>query len=170
MGANRVEANAASGDIYKFRKARGRVVSREARCAAYIEFMQQAGLYDPDICQVDYNTDESGYRLAQAVLSRPSRPTALLCGNDNMAVGAYRAISELGLRVPEDVAVASFNDISAAQFMSPPLSTVHLPFEDLGETAVDLLVERINGRRVAKRVTMAARMIWRGSARRPPNV
>jgi LacI family transcriptional regulator len=82
-----------------------------------------------------------------------------------MAVGAYRALHELGLRIPQDIAVASFNDISVAQFLNPPLSTVHLPSEEIGETSVDLLMERIAGRQTAKHIVLAARMIWRGSTK-----
>ena len=149
------------------RDATGRITSREPRCVAYMDWMQAAGQFDPDICQIDFNTEDSGYRLTQSVLSRPNRPDCLICGNDNMAVGAYRAIAEMGLKLPEDIAIASFNDISVAQMLNPPLSTVHLPAEETGETAVDLLMERINGRRVAKGVTLATRMIWRGSTRAP---
>jgi LacI family transcriptional regulator len=146
----------------------GRIKAREKRCQAYMDWMQERGLYDADICQTDWNTEESGYRLTQAVLSRPDRPDALITGNDNMAVGAYRAIHELGLKIPGDIAVASFNDISVAQFLNPPLSTVHLPSEEIGETAVDLLMERVAGRQVTKRATLTARMIWRGSTRPNP--
>jgi LacI family transcriptional regulator len=146
----------------------GKVRAREKRVQAYIDWMQARGLFDSDICQTDWNTEQSGYLLTQAVLSRPDRPDALICGNDNMAVGAYRAIHELGLKIPEDVAVASFNDISVAQFLNPPLSTVHLPSEEIGETAVDLLMERIAGRQVAKRATLTAKMIWRGSTKPIP--
>jgi LacI family transcriptional regulator len=145
----------------------GRIRAREKRMQAYTDWMQARGLYDADICQAGWNTEQSGYLLTQAVLSRPDRPDALICGNDNMAVGAYRAIHELGLKIPEDVAVASFNDISVAQFLNPPLSTVHLPSEEIGETAVDFLMERIAGRQVAKRATLTAKMIWRGSTRSP---
>ena len=84
-----------------------------------------------------------------------------------MAVGAYRAIHELGLDIPGDIGVASFNDISVAQFMNPPLSTVHLPAEEIGETAIELLLERAGGRELAKRLTLATRIIWRGSTRSP---
>ena len=63
-----------------------------------------------------------------------------------MAVGAYRAIAEAGLHIPDDIAVASFNDISVAQFLNPPLTTVRLPSEEIGETAVELLLERAAGR------------------------
>jgi LacI family transcriptional regulator len=143
----------------------GAIKSREKRCQAFIDWMQARGLYDAALCLTDWNTEESGYRLTQSLLSRPDRPDALVCGNDNMAVGAYRAIQELGLKIPEDIAIASFNDISVAQFLSPPLSTVHLPAEEIGETAVDLLMERVAGRSVTKRAILSARMIWRGSTR-----
>lgn len=145
----------------------GSVRGREVRCTAYMDWMQAAGLYDPEICLADYNTEEAGYRLTLQVLSRPDRPDCLITGNDNMAVGAYRAIHELGLSIPSDIAVASFNDISVAQFLNPPLTTVHLPSEEIGETAVDLLIERIGGRQTPKRSVLSARIAWRASALQP---
>lgn len=145
----------------------GQQLRREPRCATYIDWMRTAGRYDADLCMADTNGEDSGYRLTQTMLSRPLRPDCLICGNDTMAVGAYRAIAELGLKIPQDIAVASFNDISVAQFLSPPLTTVRLPAEVIGETAVDLLAERIAGRRVAKTVTLASAIVWRGSTRAP---
>ena len=139
----------------------------EERGLAYVNWMREANCFDPGICAFDNNTEESGYRLTKQVLSHKRRPDALIAGNDNMAVGAYRAIHELGLKIPDDIAIASFNDISVAQFLNPPLSTVHLPSEEIGETAVDQLVERIAGRETAKQTILASRIIWRGSARRP---
>jgi LacI family transcriptional regulator len=140
----------------------------EKRCRAYMQWMNEAGQFDERICLTESNTAESGYKLTRAILSERRRPDALITCNDNMAVGAYRAIHELGLSIPEDIAVASFNDISVAQFMNPPLSTVRLPSEEIGETAVELLLERIAGRELAKRITLASQPIWRGSTRHPP--
>ncbi|HEX4298283.1 MAG TPA: LacI family DNA-binding transcriptional regulator [Devosia sp.] len=140
----------------------------EKRCRAYIDWMTQAGLFDERLCLTEANTEQSGYKLTRQILSEPTPPDALITCNDNMAVGAYRAIHEMGLSIPDDIAVASFNDISVAQFMNPPLTTVHLPAEEIGETAVELLLERVAGRELAKRITLAARPIWRGSTRRPP--
>lgn len=137
----------------------------EKRCRAYIDWMKEKGIFDPDLCLTEENTERSGYRLAQRAMSGVGRPDALVTSNDNMAIGAYRALGELGLRIPEDVAVASFNDISAAQFLHPPLSTMRLPSEEIGRVAVELMVERLAGRDLAKRVTLASRMIWRGSTR-----
>jgi LacI family transcriptional regulator len=139
----------------------------EKRCRAYMQWMNEAGLYDERLCLTENNTEQSGYRLTRAILSESKPPDALITCNDNMAVGAYRAIHELGLRIPEDIAVASFNDISVAQFLNPPLSTVRLPSEEIGETAVELLLERVAGRELAKRITLASQLIWRGSTRHP---
>jgi LacI family transcriptional regulator len=127
--------------------------------------MRHEGLYDEHYIQNDNGTEEGGYRAARKLLTERGKVDALVMFNDNMAVGAYRAIHELGLNIPDDIAVASFNDISVAQFMNPPLSTVHLPAEEIGETAVELLLERAGGRDLAKRITLASRLIWRGSTR-----
>jgi LacI family transcriptional regulator len=127
--------------------------------------MRQEGRYDAELIALDSNTEESGYRLANEILSRSVGLDCLICGNDNMAVGAYRAIQNLGLSIPSDVGVASFNDISVAQFLSPPLSTVRLPGKEIGESAVDLLAERLAGRSVTKRCILYSSMVWRESTR-----
>ena len=113
----------------------------------------------------DRNTEQTGYQAVLQLLQQLRPPDAIVTCNDNMAIGAYRAIRELGLRVPDDVAVASFNDIPAAQFLHPPLSTVRLPSEEIGEAAVELLLERIGGRTLAKRIIIASEIKWRGSTR-----
>lgn len=139
----------------------------EKRCRAYMQWMREAGLFDERICLTGSKTEEGGYELTRQILSESNRPDALITANDNMAVGAYRAIQEMGLHIPDDIAVASFNDISVAQFMSPPLTTVHLAAEEIGEGAVELLLERMGGRELPKRVTLATSVRWRGSTRSP---
>ncbi len=142
-------------------------VTPERRCRAYMQWAQEAGVFDPRLCLTGNKAEESGYKLARQMLSEENRPDALITANDNMAMGAYRAIHELGLRIPEDIAVASFNDISAAQFMNPPLTTVHLAAEEIGETAVDLLLEQVGGRELRRRMMLATSIRWRGSTRSP---
>jgi LacI family transcriptional regulator len=139
----------------------------DVRAMTYVNWMREARLYDEHLARGDNNTEEGGYRAAKILLSEGHKVDALVTFNDNMAVGAYRAIHELGLSIPDDIAVASFNDISVAQFMNPPLSTVHLPAEEIGETAVELLLERASGRELAKRITLASRLMWRGSTQHP---
>ena len=139
----------------------------ELRSRGYRDCSERAAVIDPALCATERaqgrNTEEVGYRTAQRLAAH--RPDAIVTGNDNIAVGAYRALHELGLSIPEDVAVASFNDISVAQFLNPPLSTVRLPAEQIGETAVELLLERAGGRELAKRINLASQIVWRGSTR-----
>jgi LacI family transcriptional regulator len=143
----------------------------ETRCRAYAGWMTEHGLFDPKICAteraIERNTEQTGYQLAMRLLKQKTRPDAIVTCNDNIAVGVYRAAHELGLAIPADVAIASFNDISVAQFLNPPLTTIHLPAEEIGETAVELLLERMAGRELAKRITLANQIIWRGSTRHP---
>ncbi len=139
----------------------------EKRCRAFVAWTKEHGGFHPEWCRIGGNTEESGYRLAREMLAMRDRPEALITANDNIAIGAYRAIGEAGLKIPHDVAVASFNDISVAQFLNPPLSTVRLPFEAIGENAVALLLEQAGGRDEAKRVILGSRVIWRASTRAP---
>lgn len=145
----------------------GQKTQWEERGLTYMKWMQENAQFDPALCLFDSNTEQSGYALTKQILAHANRPDAIVAGNDNMAVGAYRAIYEFGLRIPKDIAVASFNDISVAQFLNPPLSTVRLPSEEIGESAVDMLLERIAGRVTAKRAVLATRIIWRGSTKLP---
>jgi LacI family transcriptional regulator len=70
-------------------------------------------------------------------------PDALVCANDQMAIGALRELAKRGIRVPEDIAVVGFDDIFPASLCDPPLTTVHQPIRRLGEVACDRLIERI---------------------------
>jgi LacI family transcriptional regulator len=143
----------------------------ETRCRVYVEWMEERARFEPLLCatqrSVDRNTEQSGYQLATQLMSQENPPDVIVTCNDNMAVGAYRAVNKLGLSIPEDVSIASFNDISVARFLNPPLTTVRLPAEEIGETAVDLLLERFAGRELGRRVTIANRIIWRGSTKQP---
>lgn len=139
----------------------------ERRCRAYMQWAEEAGVFDPRLCLTGNKTEESGYTLTRQILAEADRPDALVTANDSMAIGAYRAIHEMGLSIPDHIAVASFNDISVAQFMNPPLTTVHLPAQEIGETAVELLLEQAGGRDLRRRLTLATRVLWRGSTRSP---
>jgi LacI family transcriptional regulator len=144
----------------------------EIRCRSYIAWSKTHGVFDPDICltqdSIERNTEQTGYQLGLKMLKHKRPPDAIVTCNDNIAIGVYRAVRELGLRIPDDVAVASFNDIPAAQFLSPPLTTVRLPAEEIGEAAVDMLVQRIGGRTLAERIIIANEIQWRGSTRNRP--
>jgi LacI family transcriptional regulator len=88
-------------------------------------------------------TEAAGYRAARAMLKLHPRPTAIFAANDAMAIGALSALREDGLAVPQEVAVAGFDDIPIARYVSPPLSSVHVPIAQLGERAMELLLGAI---------------------------
>ena len=93
------------------------------------------------------------------------RPTAVLAMSDAMAIGALRAIKDLGLDVPGDVSVVGFDDIDLAQHVDPPLTTVHQPIRRKGEEAVRLLLTVVERRGPAKpeHRRLETRLIVRGS-------
>ncbi|MDH4439294.1 MAG: LacI family DNA-binding transcriptional regulator [Rhizobium sp.] len=146
----------------------------EQRCKAFIEWHEARGRYRPELLALGQSERfgqnlrlETGYQQARTLLALPQRPDAIVAANDNMAIGTYRAIQEAGLSIPNDIAVVAFNDIPVAQFLVPPLSTMRIPGELIGEVAVDLMIERLNGRDYSKHVTIPTEMVWRGSARKP---
>lgn len=139
----------------------------EARFIAYRNWMESRKRFDPALTALGTNTEQSGHDLTLKLLTTSPRPDVIVTANDNMAVGAYRAILESGLKIPSDIAIASFNDISAARFLHPPLTTVRLPAERIGENAIDLLVERLSGRKLAKQISLESKIVWRDSCRKP---
>ncbi|MCP2329318.1 LacI family transcriptional regulator [Hamadaea flava] len=88
---------------------------------------------------------EQAYQVARKLLRRAKLPDAVIVGNDYFALGLYRALEEHGLTVPDDMMVIGFGDYPFAGFLSPALTTVRLPAEQVGTIAVDLLVEEITG-------------------------
>jgi LacI family transcriptional regulator len=85
--------------------------------------------------------EESGYRGATSLLQLG--PTALIAGNDSMAIGALAALTHAGVRVPEDVAVVGFDDIPIARYVSPPLTTVRVSIAALGSRAAARVLEAL---------------------------
>lgn len=84
-------------------------------------------------------TEESGYRAGQQLLAQGHRPQAVFAGNDMMAVGCMSALREAGLNVPQDIAVAGFDDIPIARYVAPTLTTVRVRIVDLGRSALERL-------------------------------
>jgi LacI family transcriptional regulator len=82
-----------------------------------------------------------GYEAAKELLSSDSPPTAILCGNDLMAIGALEAASELGLRVPADLSIMGYDDQELARYTHPPLSTIVLPNYEMGSRAAEALID-----------------------------
>lgn len=109
-------------------------------------------------------TLRSGFDAARRMLEQPNRPTALFCENDETAIGAMQALKQSGLKIPEDISVAGFDDIAFSGYADPPLTTIAQPAEEFGHTAVSLLVDVLNGKiKKAPRVIMPHELIVRNS-------
>lgn len=90
-------------------------------------------------------TEASGFSAAETLLERDPRPTAIFAANDSMAIGALSAVRQRGLCVPEDVAIAGFDDIPMAGYINPPLTSIHVPINELGGRAIARLIRAVAG-------------------------
>ncbi|MFC7321720.1 LacI family DNA-binding transcriptional regulator [Halobacillus campisalis] len=109
-------------------------------------------------------TTEDGYRLMHKALQQSKLPTAFVVASDSMAIGALRALHENKIRVPEQVSIVGFNDIAASNYLQPSLSTVKVYTEFMGETAVELMIERLNTKReIPKKIVIPTKLIQRES-------
>lgn len=95
--------------------------------------------------QVGDWSPESGYSAMQRLLALPKRPTAVFVSNDMMAVGAMQAVKQAGLGIPDDVAIVGFDDIPAASWLNPRLTTIAQHPDKMGEYLSKAIFQRING-------------------------
>lgn len=109
--------------------------------------------------------EASGHRAALAFLALAPRPTALFASNDSMAIGAMSALRDAGVRVPDDVAVAGFDDIPIAQYVNPPLSSVHVAIHELGARATETLLNALahENRHARRQEVLPTTLVIRGS-------
>jgi LacI family transcriptional regulator len=121
------------------------VAAERLRRQGYREALQAAGLvYDPDMTGVGETAPAGGYACAMKLLRLPERPTAFFCFNDRMAMGVYDAARELGLRIPDDLAVVGYDDQEIiAAHLRPGLTTMRLPHEAMGRWALGQLLDLI---------------------------
>ncbi|MGD9541875.1 MAG: LacI family DNA-binding transcriptional regulator [Variibacter sp.] len=103
-------------------------------------------------------------RLAmKSLLSSAARPTAIICGNDQLAFGAIIEATSQGLKIPEDISIAGFNDLDYAAYLNPPLTTMHVPAEQIGRAAGDYLLGKIAGTPTLPITEIEVNLIVRGS-------
>jgi LacI family transcriptional regulator len=122
----------------------------ERRYRAYAEAMTGAGL-EPLAQTVSLSPDnfQNGFSSAEAVLESGAPITAIFAGSDHIALGAWEQLRRRGLRVPEDISLLGFDDIPDARMTLPPLTTVHVPFLELGRELARLAIEKASSPRVA---------------------
>jgi len=121
------------------------------RMKGYKRGLENVGLsYDPSIVVEGEYTIWSGTKAAHSLCENNNRPTAVVCMNDEMAIGAIQTFRSRGLKVPQDISITGFDDINYAQHCEPPLTTVTQPTDEMGALAVDLLLRLINGETLEK--------------------
>jgi LacI family transcriptional regulator len=119
------------------------------RQAGYLEALQEAHInVSPEfILEGDFKPP-SGFVCGRRLLEAPNRPTAIFAGNDEMAYGVMQAAGDLGLRIPDDLALVGFDDIASSAHMCPPLTTVRQPFYEMGQRSISLLLSLAEASRI----------------------
>lgn len=138
------------------------------RVAGFFDALAEGGLEPGPVIEGDF-TESSGFRAMEELLSRDPPPTAVFVGNDVVAYGALEALRARRIAVPEEISIVGFDDDYISRFISPPLTTVALPAAGMGSTAVQMVVERIEGsvEGRARRVELPTNVSLRDSAAPP---
>ena len=114
------------------------------RLQGYKKALSEANIVlNPDWIVESHFDFEGGIVGAQKLLSLSDRPTAIFCCSDTIAIGAYQAIQNQGLRIPQDISIMGYDDIELARYLFPSLSTISQPKAELGKLAVETLLQRI---------------------------
>jgi DNA-binding LacI/PurR family transcriptional regulator len=145
-----------------------RAVASQLRLQGCREALAARGIGVPDRSIVAGNGQPGGgERAVGALLCVSPRPTALFCYNDATAMGALRAARDAGLRLPEDLSVLGYDDIAAAPYLDPPLTTVAQSKYGLGQRATEMALALIQGRQDVRDVLLTPQLIVRSSCCEP---
>ncbi len=117
-----------------------RMKGRDEREEYYRTFMKAHNIYEDSLIFIGKKLSfPEGSRLTQQLLAAPIVPTAIFCGNDTVATAVVNTLETAGKRVPEDYSVIGFNDLPNVRHLTPPLTTVRIPIEDIAEIAVNII-------------------------------
>ena len=154
------------------------VSSVENRILGFRRALRERGIADETIIRVPTRRRDSStlpwdpsdaYKLAQRLIRKLEPGTAIMVGSDYFALGVYRALREAGCTIPGTVSVVGYGDHPFSAYLDPPLSSVRLPSEELGTTAVDLLLQRLSNPRQPRppqKICLDADLVLRSST--PP--
>lgn len=151
------------GVFYKGLYKQDFVGDDDVRKLVYERMMKEKGFYQDEHVLVGDWSPNGGYVLMNQLIQSGRLPSAVVCASDPMALGAFRALHEAGIKVPEDISVISFDDIDAAAYLQPALSTVKIHAFEMGKTAVKLLQDRMKGRELSMKVVLPTELILRES-------
>lgn len=137
----------------------------DERIAGWRSALEAAGAPIPELFRGDW-TPRSGYEVGESLLKIPDL-SAVLVANDQMALGFLRRVHEAGREVPRDLSLVGFDDIPEAAYFTPPLTTVHQDFGELGRLCLQVLLRRIQGEAGPMRVTVPPELVLRSSTAPP---
>lgn len=139
----------------------------DLREVTFRNYMKQRRLLDESCLYIGSYSVNSGYALMKKAIKehKDNLPTAFFVGNDPIAIGCLKALHEENISVPNQVSIIGVNDISISKYVFPSLSTVKVYTELMGGTAVDLLLERMTERHVAKKVILSTQLEIRESSK-----
>ncbi|WP_419095831.1 LacI family DNA-binding transcriptional regulator [Halalkalibacter suaedae] len=141
---------------------------QEKRETFFRRYMEEKGLLDERYVFIEKFNVNAGYRLMKNAIHtlKDDLPTAFYAGNDPLAIGALRALQEENISVPDRVSIIGINDVSISKYIYPSLSTVRIETELMGETAIDLIIERLtNERKIPKKVYIGTKLVIRNSTK-----
>lgn len=143
-------------------------LASQQRELGWRQALSAAGISPPDTAVVEADwTTPGAYRATQQLLNQNDGLTGLVAQNDQMALGAVRALQERGLHVPDDASIVGYDDIPLAAYFEPPLTTIRQNLPAVGRLAVELLIEAANAPDLSKQIAVAPELVVRGSARPP---
>lgn len=123
-------------------------VSRE-RIKGYKKALDKNRInFDPSLLLEGDYTISFGADSLVKLMKQPNKPTAVFFGNDEMAMGGMKAAKDLGLKIPEDIAIIGFDDIKFSAVIDPPLTTTAQPLQEMGKKSMDLLLKLMNGEKL----------------------
>ncbi|MBA7579595.1 HTH-type transcriptional repressor PurR [subsurface metagenome] len=120
------------------------------RLNGYLRALNEAGIqrYD-NLIKVGNFKKRSGIELTKEILQMENKPEAMFVSNLDMTLGAIITIKEMGLKIPDDIGIAVFDDSEWAMILDPPLTAVRQPVYSLGSTAAEMLIKKINGEQIS---------------------
>ncbi len=141
------------------------------RQEGYRQALEEAGIpFDPALVVAGTGRVESGERAMEALLAMRELPTAVFCYNDMMAIGLLRAARRAGVRIPHDLSVVGFDDITVASYVCPPLTTVAQPKAEMGHRAMEMVLTLLDiptDKRKPTNVMLQGKLIIRESSGAP---
>ena len=140
--------------------------SSKDRIEGYKNVLAENNLpFDENLVFYGDRTPESGYQAMKELLTIKPLPTAVFIASDTVALGALNALYEMGIHVPDEMAIVGFDDIALSRYVIPPLTTVHLPAYSLGLGAASMLIQQLNNETLeSNEIILQTRLIIRDSS------